>query len=132
MTYQEFTEKFLSNFAKNISDKEKEMYHIGVKRKDFLWNIFAGKLIPCYEGGKARDIYDSVDKSDAIEICYSGHNKIVTDDVETSAIKEKHKTAKGIDEDGLIEFYVVGKDFKWCYVVTHELDLCGPYFSYRE
>ncbi len=27
------------------------------------------------------------------------------------------------------EFYVVGKDFKWTYIVTHETDMgFGPYF----
>ena len=40
-------------------------------------------------------------------------------------------TSSDIDDCGLIEFYVVGKNFEWCYVVTHELDLCGPYFCFK-
>lgn len=132
MTQQEFIEKFLSNFAKNLSNKEKRLHHIGDRKKDFLWNVFAGRLVPCYEGNEARKIYDSVDKAGAIEICYSGYNKVSTDDAETSIIEEKHKTAIGIDEDGLVEFYVIGKNFEWCYVVTHELDLCGPYFCFYQ
>ena len=26
--------------------------------------------------------------------------------------------------------FVIGKNFSWCYVVTHEGDLCGSYFCY--
>lgn len=34
-------------------------------------------------------------------------------------------TAKALDD--LVEVYVVGKDFKWTYIKTHE-NMCGPYF----
>ena len=34
-------------------------------------------------------------------------------------------TAEALDD--FVEIYVVGKDFKWTYIKTHE-DMCGPYF----
>ena len=93
------------------------------------WNLFAGKLIPCFSGNKARQEYDKVDKTEAEEIQFSS-GFIGIDDLNTFPLADIHRTSQGIDESGLIEFYVVGKDFSWCYVVTHELDMCGPYFCY--
>ena len=126
MTDKEFTDKFLDTFAKNISKKELKKCHVGIK-KGCLWNLFGYKLLPCFEGNKAREEYDKADKTDAIEIQYAlGWY----DTKETSNLSAEHNTAAGIDDSSLNEFYVVGKDFSWCYVVTHAGDAAGPYFCY--
>lgn len=131
MTKFEFAEKFLNTFAKDISEKDRKKYGIGTGKKDYLWNLFAGKLIPCYEGDEARKMFDGIDKNGAKEIFYSGHNKVFIDDEEVSELNEKYKTADDIDKDGVIELYVFNVNFDWCYVITHELDLCGPYFCFK-
>lgn len=129
MTKVEFVDKFLFIFAKSLSPKEKRMHNIGSGRRDFLWNLFAAKLVPCFEGDEARRLYDSVDKTGAIEIFYSGCNRFFIDDDKTSDLKIEHLTSANIDKVGVIEFYVIDKDFKWCYVITHE-NMCGPYFCF--
>ena len=132
MTKNDFIVAFYSAFAKNILLKDKKKYNIGINKKGLLWDIFAAKLVPCYTGDEARRLFDSVDKTGAIEIHYAGHNRFFEDDIATSDLSDEHMQAKGIDDSGLFEFYVIGKDFEWCYVVTHELDLCGPYFCFKQ
>lgn len=127
MDRHDFINKFLNIFAKNISPKELKTYHIGAKSGEFLWNLFAGKLISCLSGDKARQEYDKANKVGAEEIQFSS-DFIGYDDLNTYPLSDEHRTACDIDKSGLIEFYVIGKDFAWCYVVTHEGDLCGPYF----
>ena len=131
MTKKDFIEKFYSVFAKDISRADKKKYNVGLDKKGLPWNMFAAKLVSCYEGDEARALFDNIDKTDAIEIQYSGHNRFVEDDMTTSDLSDKHMTAKDIDDCGLFEFYVIGKNFEWCYVVTHEIDLCGPYFCFK-
>lgn len=132
MTTNEFIIAFYSAFIKNISSEDKRKHNIEINKKSLLWDIFAANLVPCYEGDDARRVFDAVDKTGAIEISYSGHNRFFKDDITTVELSDKHMCAKDIDNSGLFEFYVVGRDFEWCYVVTHELDLCGPYFCFKQ
>ena len=129
MTRAEFADNFLKAFSDHISEKQLKKFRIGTEKKEFLWNLFAAKLVPCYEGELARREYDKADKTLAEEIQYD--NCFFDGDKNSHVLSKKHLTARGIDESGLMEFYVVGKDFSWCYVITHELDLCGPYFCYK-
>lgn len=127
MKSSEFENNFLAVFAKNISKKQLIKNKIRKNENGYLWNIFGNGLVKCFQGNDARFEFDKVDKYGAIEIqydnCYMG-------DEESSIINNDHYTAKGIDDASLIEFYVIGKDFSWCYVVTHALDGCGPFFAY--
>ena len=85
------------------------------------------KLLDCFEGNRAKEEFDKTDKNDAIEIQFD--NQIIGDNC-TFPIKDIHLSANDINDSGLFEFYVIGKDFSWCYVVTHEGDDAGPYFCY--
>ena len=126
---KDFIKKFLNTFAQGISKKQLKKFRIGAKNGEFLWNLFAGGLVPCFSGDKARQEYDKVNKVGAEEIQFSS-NFISFDDLNTYPLSDVHGTANDIDQSGLIEFYIIGKDFSWCYVVTHELDMCGPFFCY--
>lgn len=130
MTKEQFVERFLKNFMDNIPKRQQKKYRIGTKKKDFLWNIFAAKLIPCYEGDKAREQYDKADKTFAEEILYD-NGFLGYDSNNSVMLSKQHMTAEGIDKSGKAEFYVIGQDFSWCYVITHEFDLCGPFFCYK-
>ena len=131
MTKNDFLKAFYSAFAKNIVSEEKK-HNVGISKKGLLWDIFAAKLVSCYEGDEARRLFDAVDKTGAMEIHYSGNNRFFEDDITTSDLSDNHIQAKGIDNSGLFEFYAIGRDFEWCYIVTHEFDLCGPYFCFKQ
>lgn len=130
MTSSEFVENFIKAFANNVSKDLLKKYHVGKKKNDFLWNLFASKLVCCFEGDEARKEYDKVSKDNAIEIQYDngflgiGFNEI-------SPLPNEHYSSLEIDNVGIPELYVLDKDFSWCYIITHEFNLCGPYFCYR-
>lgn len=126
MTKQEFANKFWESFIEPISTESRKKHNIIKSKNNFMWNIFAAKLTPCFEGKFANAEFDKANKDGAIEIQY---NYFGISDEETQPLSDLHKSANNID--CIPEFYVIGKDFEWCYVVTHELDLCGPYFCYK-
>lgn len=129
MKEKEFAEKFIKVFTKNIREQKNRKVNFVIKGKVFLWLLFNEKLVSCFDGDNARAEYDKVDKTDAFEIQYDC-GLMGIGDGETLPLKHEHLTSYGIDDDSLPEFYVIGKDFSWCYVVTHEFNLCGPYFCY--
>lgn len=128
MTENEFVAKFLSVFAKNINEHQKRKNHVGGIRNGYLWNLFGNNLVPCYEGDNARTEYNIADKTGAIEVFYDSPCLLETFVAET--LSSSHLTADGIDNSGFAEFYIIAKDFSWCYVVTHGFNACGPYFCY--
>ena len=130
MTSAEFENQFLVNFAKNINRKKLKKKHVikTFNRDYYLWNLFGCGLLPCLSGNEAREEYDKVDKNEAFEIQYD--NGFVGDEA-TLPLSQEHMTSAGIDTSRLAEFYVVGKEFSWCYVVTHEFDRSGPFFCYK-
>lgn len=82
-------------------------------------------LVENLKGEKAKDAFDSADKTGAVEFQYD--NGFVGDEF-ALPLSTEHDKANKIDESGIVEFYVIGKDFSWCYIVTHERDACGPFF----
>ena len=70
------------------------------------------------KGNEAKEAYDTIDKKGAIYIEWF-------EDKHSKDILWNLNTAKALDD--LVEVYVVGKDFKWTYIKTHE-NMCGPYF----
>ena len=130
MDRDEFAIRFQEAFCGHFSQNQLKNLGVGTGCKEFLWNIFAGSAVPCLVGNAARDEYNRVNKLNAEEIVYDNFG-FVTGDIYSCKLPHHHMTAEGIDESGLVELYVVGHDFSWCYVITHEMDLCGPFFSYN-
>ena len=127
VTRKLFQELFLKTFAPNLKDWERRKYCINWKGKGYLWHLFSNNLVPCLVGNEAREAYDRADKTDALEIQYDYG---LGDEI-MQPLSSTYTTALKVDWYGYTEFYIVGKNFSWCYVVTHELDLCGPYFCYN-
>lgn len=123
MLDKEFVKEFLNVFAKNEQPRKIKKFYNG---SGFLWEFIVGKA-STFEGKQARIEYDKADKANAFEIQYFNG---VLGDKETLPLQPTHLTAQGIDVDSSPEFYVIGENFSWCYVVTHEGDRAGPYFCY--
>ena len=131
MQNKEFSEKWLEAFANTLSKEQTNKVGIGVDN-GFLWHAFSFNLVSCLKGEAARQAYYRVDKSDAkqafYEICSENPVQYAISDEEP--ITSDYSTASKIDESDKVEVYIIGKDFKWCYIRTHEI-LCGPYFCSR-
>lgn len=135
MTRFEFVKEFLNAFAQNISHRQRRKIGLKIGRngeyrgRGYLWSLFAYNLVPCFKGEEAKIKYDEADKRDAVEIQYDsglGHG-----DDTTEVLCQTFLTAEGVDRYGYPEFYIIGENFSWCYVITHEGDGDGPYFAYK-
>jgi len=93
---------------------------------NFLWHVFSWKLLKKEQylsGDNARAAFDRADKS-------GGEYIIWFEQDETAPLPEEGFTAAALEE--LTEVYVVGRNFEWTYIKTHEGDFCGPYFMTKK
>ena len=74
-------------------------------------------------GDEARKAFDKIDKRGAMYISWFDHDH-------TKDITWELNTAEAFDK--FTEVYVVGKNFEWTYIKTHEDGAFGPYFLRRE
>ena len=123
MTKNEFYAKWLEAFGEGIpkSDIKKYVKSTG----DYIWHIFSWDLAEkkrYLTGAEAEKAYDQIDKRGAMYIDWfqDDHTKDMTWDLDQADALEK-----------FVEVYVVGKDFQWTYIKTHEGDF-GPYFMMRK
>ena len=120
MTKQKFINQWLRHFAQGINKEQYEKY----VKDQYVWHVFSWELIKpdrLLIGDAARQAYNEAVKTDCI-FCDMYNNGGVTD-----KFSLQYDTAEKIDEN-MTEFYVVAKDYSWTYIITHECDLCGPYF----
>ena len=69
-------------------------------------------------GDEAKKAYNSIDKNGALYVELDDDNGVQDVTWELSRAEEIDK---------FCELYVVGRDFEWTYIKTHE-PACGPYF----
>lgn len=127
MNYEAFRREWVRHFAGDVSPVSIEKYILchGMAW-NFIWHAFSWELMPegaFLEGDAARRAFDEVEKDGAMGIDPFEENAACV------SLPVDLRTAKAIE--ALTEYYVVGKDFVWTYIKTHEEDLCGPYFCVR-
>ncbi|MBR1954736.1 MAG: DUF4275 family protein [Clostridia bacterium] len=122
---ENFVKKFIENFVPSISFQRLKKSKCYPPNHGYLWMVCEHDLVENLKGKDAMDAYDSIDKDGAIEFQYD--NGFMGDDIAIPLSKANDSSIK-IQNNRLIEFYVIGKNFSWCYIVTHECDGCGPYF----
>jgi len=120
MSEDELIKKWLKVFGENV-DKKLIEDHV-TSYGNLLWHLFTWGEVPCLQGEDARKAFDELQYEEAIRFYdgYAGH-------IEKASVIEKI-TAKAVDKDKASDVYIVGKDFSWTYVRTHEEGWCGPYF----
>ena len=119
MTKNKFYTKWLKVFAADIAQGDIEKYVISTG--NYIWHIFSWELLDkklYLSGDDAKIAYNQIDKTDAFYIEWFK-------DQCTKNITGDFHTASALDD--FVEVYVVGKDFEWTYIKTHE-SICGPYF----
>lgn len=120
MKLSTFEKRWLNHFAADVS--KENVKKLVVSTGNYIWHVFSWKLIPeesYFIGEKARRAYDNADKTGAIYVKPFGKGI-------SKPLEKGYETAGSLD--ALTEVYVVGEDFSWTYIKTHENDLCGPYF----
>ena len=117
---KEFYSKWIETFAANIPKKALE--NRVFRKGGYIWHVFSFGLLDkdlYYEGEQARAEYEKAKKKGAFYIDW---------DMGDETCELTHDLCFADALDKFAEIYVVGKDFEWTYIKTHEGDLCGPYF----
>lgn len=120
-----FAQDFLNNYVPSVSIKKLKKLNCYAPDFGYLWMVCEHNLVNNLKGDAAMIAYDAVGKDEAIEFQYD--NGFLGDNVSVP-LSAENDTSEKIKKSGLYEFYVIGKDFAWCYIVTHESNGCGPYF----
>lgn len=118
-----FVSVFIKEFLSKYSDKELKKNHC-LPPTGYLWNACECGFVNSLIGSDANTLFDKIDKNDAICIQYDIDG---WGDEDAEKLPDSLNSSKKIQDSGLYEFYVMAKDFKWCYIVTHEGNRCGPY-----
>lgn len=121
MTQTEFEKKWRKTFVPRLT---KERY-VTCYLHQYLWHVFGYELIPksdVLSGEAAIEAYDSIEKDGAM-IIHITNNAI---EAQVVPILDQLKQSKSVLKKQ--ELYVVGKDWAWTFVSTHENGWCGPYF----
>lgn len=97
----------------------------------YLWHAFTWGRAKCSERGEASAAFDAADKEGAFiaeEYAFNGGGRRAE-----YAFRKCPPDLKSADLADAAEVFVVGKDFGWTYVVTHETGCgLGPYFAKKE
>lgn len=124
-----FAEKWKRSFAANVPAEIMAEY-IDAKGC-FLWHAFTWGKAPCLERAAAQEAFDAADKTDAFiaeESSFDGGGKNIV-----YSFRRCPPDLKSRDLADKCEVFVVGKNFRWTYVVTHEGDCgLGPYFAEKQ
>lgn len=121
-----FAEIFCDNFLPSIPKKALKILRCYPPKHGFIWNACEYNLAPNKKGKAAMLAYDHADKTNAFMMKYDNGSRDYDDF--SRPLTDEYDTSEKIWDWGLMEFYVFGNDFSWCYIVTHELSECGPYY----
>jgi hypothetical protein len=101
-------------FAEGLNAQEKTNIYM----EQYLWHIFSYSKKPCLSDVQAVEAFRNETKK-ACYVFYQGHDLALLIEDAAQLMPE--------DLEDEQDIYIVDKDFKWTYVVTHESEL-GPYF----
>lgn len=129
MDSAEFVKKWKRAFAATVPAEVLAEY---VDAKGcYLWHVFTWGKAPCLERGAASAAFDKADKEGAFiaeEYLFNGGGKNTV-----YSFRRCPPELKSADLAEEAEVFIVGKNFAWTYVVTHETGCgLGPYFAKKE
>ena len=120
---------FIKEYVPDIPVRKLKKLHCLPKNNGYLWMICEHNLVNNMKGNAAMIAYNAINKDGALEFQYDNG---FWGDNEAIPLSVENNTAEKIKASGLYEFYVFSCDFSWCYIVTHELDGCGPFFIKKD
>ncbi len=123
MTRDQFEKKWLKTFSPDLTEEQYHSCYVW----QFLWHVFSYKLVSeedFLSGEEAVRAFEQADKTDAITLWRDDPT------AEPLPISDKLSTVKGLNKQR--ETFVVGQNWEWTYVSTHENGWCGPYFCRKK
>ena len=127
VTLKSFPELFIKSFCSCIEEKQIVNIIKQIRRNQiYLWQIpfkHGGLFL---EGKRAKETFDFLDKSEAVDFIFDGSLSS-----KEAGPFDDSMSSKDIDKTGYVEYYIIGPEWSWCYVVTHEQYFCGPFLFFN-
>lgn len=113
-----------NNFANHLNEKEKKAIYLFDDDgfSGYLWHLFSYKKKDYLEGEKAEEAFNNERKNKCYVFFQHSDFAFLLENAST------FHTDDLIDEIGT-DMYIVDKQFRWTFVLTHETGWLGPYFS---
>ncbi|MGD6844817.1 DUF4275 family protein [Bacillus infantis] len=113
-----------NNFASHLNEKEKKAIHLLDEGGfgGYLWHLFSYKKKDCLEGENAKKAFNSARKNKIYVFFQHSDFALLLENASTLHTEDL------IDEIGT-DMYIVDKQFRWTFILTHETGWLGPYFS---
>ncbi|MCU9614515.1 DUF4275 family protein [Caldibacillus lycopersici] len=115
-----------NNFANHLTDKEKKAIHLLDEGgfSGFLWHVFSYEKKDCLVSEKAEDAFNNERKNKCYVFFQHSDYALMLENASML-------NADDFKDETNIDLYIVDKQFRWTFVLTHETDWCGPYFSHN-
>lgn len=116
-----------NTFVSELSDKEKKEIHLKDDKYScgFLWHAFSWEKTKHLKGKKADKAFDDMQKKELYVFYQMTDTVYVLKNAEGLKAKDILNDSEFLDDR---DIFIVDKEFKWTYVITHEEE-CGPYFK---
>lgn len=111
--------KWETHYASHLSEKDKEDIYLN-DDGGYLWHLFSYKQKECLEQEAAERAFTLEPKGPCFLFYQHSDYALRLENAVNLTIHDLHDQS---------DVYVVAADFSWTYVVTHEKDWLGPYFS---
>ncbi|WP_316569602.1 DUF4275 family protein [Neobacillus sp. YIM B06451] len=113
-----------TQFANHLSDEEKSAIYLFNHGGycGYLWLSYKKK--DCLEAEKAEEAFNNELKNE----CYVFYQR---SDYALQLENARTLSTSDLFHETDIDMYIVDKQFRWTFVITHETGWCGPYFSRR-
>ncbi|WP_336770995.1 DUF4275 family protein [Paenibacillus sp. MMO-58] len=110
-----------THFASHLSEQDKENIFLN-DEGGYLWHLFSYKRKDHLERDEATTAFIQQTKGPCFLFYQHSNYALKLENADNLTIQDLH------DES---DIYIVSVDFSWTYVLTHEKDWHGPYFSRR-
>ena len=105
--------KFIDTFFSQLTEKDKKDCYFDY----YMWHAFSYEKIECIEGIKAVEELNKREKNE-VYLIFEDNDQVIKKKMVTYEELIDMRAKGKIDWD----CYVIDKDFKWCFVITHETD----------
>ncbi|GMK47004.1 ATP synthase F1 subunit delta [Paenibacillus glycanilyticus] len=108
-----------THFASHLSEKDKEDIFLN-DEGGYLWHLFSYNRKEHLEKSAAIQAFIKQPKGSCFLFYQHSNYALRLENADKLTIQDLHDQS---------DVYIVSVDFSWTYVVTHEKDWLGPYFS---
>ncbi|MFG0216083.1 DUF4275 family protein [Brevibacillus porteri] len=112
-----------NTFANHLNEDEKKSIFLNTKH-GYLWHLFSYKRKECLDKNAADEAFDNEAKGACFVFYQHSDDAFLIEEASRLQVEDLQVERDFYTDD----VYVMDKNGKWTYVITHERRCYGPYF----